>query len=117
MKNNSIYSIIIILILLGYFIFSYGTAPVKGTYRCRDLYGNEQTIIISSNKETGPCIWRGERGRSTNESYIYYKMGVSDRPVLHIRGIAYIDIKNRKVYESLSDFNAYRNGRPCSITK
>ena len=60
----------------------------------------------------GPCIWRGENGEQTNESYSYYKY-VSDRPQLYIRGIALIDVKNKMVYSSSDDFDAYRNGIPC----
>ena len=46
---------------------------IKGTYTWVAANGYTQTIIINSNNETGPGIWRGENGEQTNESYIYYK--------------------------------------------
>lgn len=88
---------------------------VKGTYTW-DYRGYKQTIIISSNASSGPCVWRGESGKTSNESYTLYT-NLYDRPQLQIDGIALIDIKNRKVYDSDSDFKAYRNGRPCTITR
>lgn len=88
---------------------------VKGTYTW-DWRGYKQTIIISSNASSGPCVWKGEDGETSNESYTLYVHSY-DRPLLYIEGIAYIDINNRKVYDSASDFSAHRNGRPCTITR
>lgn len=118
---NPVAAIITALVSLavGAFIFfgdfSGSSADLRGTYKW-DYNGYEQTIVISSKGEKGPCTWRGESGKETQESFIYYTH-VSDRPQLYIRGIAYIDVKNRKVYSSDSDFDAHRNGRTCRITR
>ena len=101
----------IIVLFMGLCCFASCT-NIKGTYTWVAENGYTQTIIINSNKEMGPCIWRGENGEQTNESYSYNKY-VSDRPQLYIRGIALIDVKNKMVYSSSDDFDAYRNGIPC----
>lgn len=114
MKRIILFSITLFLTMIA--LSSCDTfVQVKGTYTW-DWRGYKQTIIISSNADTGPCIWKGEDGETSNESYTLYTYGY-DRPQLDIKGIAYIDIKNRKVYDSESDFRAHRNGRPCTITR
>ena len=102
------------LALLGWFFFTTMSPSVKGTYKW-DYNGHEQTIVISTRGDSGPCIWRGENGNQTHESFDYYTY--HDRPMLYINGMAYIDVKNRMVYSSESDFKAYRNGTPCRITR
>ena len=103
------------LVLLGWLFFTTMNPSVKGTYKW-DYNGHEQTIIISKRGNSGPCIWRGESGKQTHESFNYYTASY-DRPMLDINDIAYIDVKNRMVYSRLSDFKAYRNGTPCRITR
>lgn len=106
------------ILFCGWLLFStcdVSKTKVKGTYKW-DYNGREQTIVISSNGETGPCIWIGESGDTSNESYMLYE-SIYDRPQLYIRGMVYIDIENRMVYSSDDDFMAYRNGRTCRIIR
>ena len=109
------------LVLLGWGWFStctsgvFSTTNVKGTYEW-DYNGYTQTIIINSKGDTGPCVWIGESGDTSNESYQLYEH-IYDRPQLYIRGMVYIDVQNNMVYSSDDDFRAYRNGRPCRITR
>lgn len=103
------------LIVMGWLYFTIMNPSVKGTYKW-DYHGYEQTIVISTRGTNGPCIWRGEDGEETYESFSYDAL-VYDRPMLHIEGMAYIDVKYARVYYGLDDFIAHRNGSPCRIIR
>lgn len=116
MKTNIFNKCIIAIIFLTITLVCVSSCDsgIKGTY-VWDNNGYEFSVTISSNGESGPCVVHTTvPGRETIQtSYNYFQYGW-DRPQIDIDDIAIIDPQNLRVYYSDSDFEAARNGHPCT---